>query len=133
MANNQINLQIITPTRVVFDEWVDSVVLRTNEGDMGVWYDHEPVVALLAYGILRYKKDNKDHKATIMSGFAEVTEDKVVIMTDSSELEHEVDVERARAAKARAEGRLSKEEFDTKRAQIALRKALVRLNAGEGK
>ncbi|MGL4798016.1 MAG: F0F1 ATP synthase subunit epsilon [Cellulosilyticaceae bacterium] len=133
MANNKINLQIITPSRLVFDEMVDTVTLRTLEGDMGVWYDHEPVVTLLSYGVLKYKADGKVNKATIMSGFAEVTEDKVVILTDSSELEHEIDVERAKAAKSRAEGRTSSSDVDVIRAQVALRKALIRLQVAEGK
>ncbi len=127
MANNKINLQIITPTRLVLDEMVDTVVLRTQEGDMGVWYDHEPVVALLSYGPLNYKIDNKKYHATVMSGFAEVTEDKVVILTDSSELAEEIDLGRAEDAKQRAEGRVSVSDMDTVRAQIALRKALVRI------
>ncbi|MGL5676763.1 MAG: F0F1 ATP synthase subunit epsilon [Cellulosilyticaceae bacterium] len=133
MANNKINLQIITPSRLVFDEMVDTVTLRTLEGDMGVWYDHEPVVTLLSYGVLKYKADGKVNKATIMSGFAEVTEDKVVILADSSELEHEIDVERAKAAKSRAEGRTSSSDVDVIRAQVALRKALIRLQVAEGK
>ena len=100
---------------------------------MGVWYDHEPVVTLLSYGPLSYKKEGKVTKATIMSGFAEVTEDRVTILTDSSELAHEIDVERAKEAKVRAEGRLSSNEVDFVRAKVALRKALVRIDVGSKK
>lgn len=133
MANNKINLQIITPTRLVLDEMVDSVVLRTETGDMGVLYDHEPVVTLLSYGILKYKVEGKTHRATMMSGFAEVTEDRVVVLTDSSELEHEVDIERAKAAKERAEARLSGKDHDMDRAQVALKKAVTRMKLGSAK
>lgn len=128
MAENKLSLQIITPTRAVLNIKVDSVVLRTLEGDMGVYYDHEPVVTLLTYGILRYKVDGKVHKVTTMGGFAEVTEDKVVVLTDASELEEEINFERAKAAQKRAEGRLSNHDFDVRRAEIALRKSLVRLD-----
>lgn len=128
MAENKLSLQIITPTRAVLNTQVDSVILRTLEGDMGVYYDHEPVVTLLNYGILRYKVDGKVYKATTMSGFAEVTEDRVVVMTDAAELENEIDFERAEKAKQRAEGRLSGNDYDVARAEIALRKSLVRLN-----
>lgn len=128
MAENKLSLQIITPTRAVLNTQVDSVILRTLEGDMGVYYDHEPVVTLLNYGILRYKVDGKVYKATTMSGFAEVTEDRVVVMTDAAELESEIDFERAEKAKQRAEGRLSGNDYDVARAEIALRKSLVRLN-----
>ena len=128
MAKNKLHLQIITPTRLVFDQEVDSVVLRTTEGDMGVYYDHEPVVTLLNYGVLRYKLDGKTYNVTTMSGFAEVMEEKVVVLTDAAELENEIDFERAQAAKERAEQRVSNTDFDIARAQIALRKALVRLS-----
>ena len=118
MAKNKLRLQIITPTRSVLDSEVDSVVLRTAEGDMGVYYDHEPVVTLLSYGVLRYKVEGKTYNVTTMSGFAEVT----------AELENEIDFSRAQAAKERAEGRVSNADYDVARAQVALRKALVRLS-----
>lgn len=133
MANNKINLQIITPTRSVLDEMVDSVVLRATTGDMGVLYDHEPVVALLGYDVLRYKQDGKEYKVTVMGGFAEVTKDKVTILTDASELADEIDVERAKQAKARAEGYKGKPDMDLLRAEIALKKSLVRIAVSEGK
>ncbi|MEF9959405.1 MAG: F0F1 ATP synthase subunit epsilon [Niameybacter sp.] len=128
MAENKLSLQIITPTRAVLNIQVDNVVLRTLEGDMGVYYDHEPVVTLLGYGVLRYKVGGKLHKVTTMGGFAEITQDRVVVLTDASELEEEIDFERAKAAKERAEGRLGQNDLDISRAQIALHKALVRLD-----
>lgn len=124
---NQIKLEIITPTRRVFDEMVDMVVLKTTEGEMGIMYDHEPVVALLSYGIIRYKKDGEKKEATTMSGFAEVIKDRVTILTDASELEGEVDKERATSAKERAQGHKSSPDSDHNRAEIALQKALIRL------
>jgi F-type H+-transporting ATPase subunit epsilon len=132
MAENKMRLQIITPSRAVLDETVDSVILKTVTGDMGVLYDHEPVVSLLTYGVLRYKQDGIEKKATIMSGFAEITKDKVMILTDSSELQNEIDVPRAEASKQRAESRMNKQEFDRQRAEIALKKALIRINLASG-
>lgn len=131
MAKNKINLQIITPTRLVLDEMIDSVVLRTTEGDMGVLYDHEPVVTLLSYGILKYKEEGKVNEVTVMGGFAEITKDRVTILTDASELANEIDIERAKAAKERAEGYLGKDQYDSVRAEIALRKSLVRMKLAE--
>lgn len=131
MAKNKINLQIITPTRKVLDEVIDSVILRTQEGEMAVLYDHEPVVTLLAHAPLAYRQEDGVKKATVMGGFAEVTEDKVVILTDASELLEEIDIDRARAAHERATKRLSKNDIDVKRAEIALRKALIRIKLVE--
>lgn len=128
MGKNKLRLQIITPLKKVFDEDVDSVILRTTEGEMGVLYDHEPVVALLAYNTIRYTQEDISKRATTMGGFAEITSDKVVILTDASEFEEEIDVERAKSAKERAEARLSETDVDRTRAEIALKKAIARLN-----
>ncbi|OON97764.1 MAG: ATP synthase F1 subunit epsilon [Epulopiscium sp. Nele67-Bin005] len=130
---NQMKLQIITPTRTVLDETVDSVVLKTSEGEVGVLYDHEPVVAILTYGLVRYKVNGQKKVATTMGGFAEVTKDRVVILTDASELEGEIDVDRAKKAKERAEANKTKDGFDHKRAEVALKKSLVRIKMGGGK
>lgn len=131
MAKNKINLQIITPTRLVLDKMVDSAVLRTTEGEMGILYDHEPVVTLLSYGVLKYKEEGKLEHATVMGGFAEITKDRVTILTDASELVEEIDVNRAKEAKERAEGYLGKDQYDTLRAEIALRKSLVRIKIAD--
>ena len=128
MAKNTMRLQIITPTRTILDQEVESVVLTTTEGEMGVLYDHEPVVALLAYKRVTYTVEGKKKYATTLGGFAEVTKDKVVILTDASEFAEDIDVERAKKAKERAEKRLTDSTMDHKRAQIALQKAITRIN-----
>ncbi|MHC1749788.1 MAG: F0F1 ATP synthase subunit epsilon [Cellulosilyticaceae bacterium] len=133
MAGNKLNFQIITPTKKVLDEMVDSVILRTLTGEMGVLYDHEPVVTLLDYNAMRYKVEGKSKTVTVMGGFAEITSDKVIVLTDASELLDDIDLERAKKAKERAEGRLSKSEYDQKRAEVALKKSLARINATQSK
>lgn len=132
MADKKINLQIITPSRVLCDEMVDMVIMRASTGDIGILPNHEPVVATLNYGILRYKQDGKEHRATIMSGFTEVEPDKVVILTDAAEWPEEIDLARAEEAKKRALERLkpkAKDQHNSLRAEIALKKALVRIDA----
>lgn len=130
-----IKLQIITPTRTILDEEVESVILSTTEGEMGVYYDHEPVVALLDYKQTSYRQEGKKKFATTLGGFAEVTKDRVVILTDASELQDEIDLERAKRAKERAEKRLTdrSEGIDHLRAEIALKKAIARIRLKEEK
>ncbi|MBU3804923.1 MAG: F0F1 ATP synthase subunit epsilon [Candidatus Cellulosilyticum pullistercoris] len=130
-----IKLQIITPTRTILDEEVESLILSTTEGDMGVFYDHEPVVALLGYKKVTYKQEGKKKYATTLGGFVEVTKDRVTILTDASELQDEIDIERAKRAKERAEKRLADKSdgIDHLRAEIALKKAIARINLKEGK
>ena len=132
---NTIRLQIITPTRTILDEEVDSVILSTTEGEMGVYYDHEPVVALLDYKQTAYRQEGKKKFATTLGGFAEVTKEQVVILTDAAELQDEIDLERARKAKERAEKRLADKGYgiDHLRAEIALKKAIARIKLTEGR
>lgn len=125
---NKMKLQIITPMRTILDEEVDSVILGTTEGQMGVLYDHEPVVTLLGYDKVIYTQDGAKKQATTLGGFAEVTKDKVVILTDASEFADQIDIERAKKAKERAEKRLQDNNMDRARAEIALKKAIARIN-----
>ena len=131
MAEKKLNLKIVTPTRILCDEVVDMVIFRASTGDMGILPNHEPVVATLSYGIMRFKQDGKERKATIMSGFVEVEPNQVTILTDAAEWPEEIDMVRAEEAKKRALGRLEhKKEHNVIRAEIALKKALVRIEAG---
>ena len=127
---NAMKLQIITPMRTILEEEVESVTLYTTEGEMGVLYDHEPVVALLGYKKVTYTQEGKKRQATTLGGFAEVTKDRITILTDASELADDIDVERAKKAKERAEKRLASgdQNIDRLRAEIALKKAIARIN-----
>ena len=127
---NTMKLQIITPMRTILEEEVESVILYTTEGEMGVLYDHEPVVALLGYKKVTYTQEGKKRQATTLGGFAEVTKDRITILTDASELAEDIDVERAKKAKERAEKRLASNDknIDRVRAEIALKKAIARIN-----
>ena len=133
MAKNKMKLQIITPMKTILDEEVDSVILTTTEGEMGVLYDHEPAVVLLDYKTLSYTQEEVKKYATTLGGFAEITKDKVVVLTDASEFADEIDIERAKRAKERAEKRLSDSTMDHLRAEIALKKAIARINLKESK
>lgn len=133
MAKNKMRLQIITPMKKILDEEVDSVILSTTEGEMGILYDHEPVVVLLGYKTLSYTQDEVKKYATTLGGFAEITKDKIVVLTDASEFANEIDLERAKRAKERAEKRLSDSNMDHLRAEIALKKAIARINLKESK
>lgn len=132
---NKIKFQIITPTRTVLDTEVESVILSTTEGQMGVLYDHEPVVALLSYKDVTYTEEGQKKQATTLGGFVEITKDKVTILTDASELQDEIDLERAKKAKERAEKRLAEKDGNTDhlRAEIALKKAIARIGLKEGR
>ena len=66
MAKTKLKLQILTPLKKILDEEVESVILRTTEGEMAVLYDHEPLVALLDYNTIKYTQDGDSKVATTM-------------------------------------------------------------------
>ena len=126
-------LQVIAPDRVFLEEDADMVELTTTEGEIGVLKDHIPLTAIVAPGILRIKKDGQQKEAALLEGFVEILPDKVVILAESCEWPEEIDINRANEAKIRAERRLkgADAEMNEARAELALRRSLVRLALAE--
>ena len=127
MANNFI-LEIVTPARKVISKEVSSVVLPTSNGYMGILVNHAPLISSLGLGILKYKSEGKEEHVAVYEGFMEVSKNKVSIMADDAECAGEIDVERAKRAEESARENLKKrDDVDTLQAEIALRKAIIRL------
>ena len=126
-------LQVIAPDRVFLEEDADMVELTTTEGEIGVLKDHIALTAIVAPGILRIKKDGQQKEAALLEGFVEILPDKVVILAESCEWPEEIDINRANEAKIRAERRLKSAdaEMNEARAELALRRSLVRLALAE--
>jgi F-type H+-transporting ATPase subunit epsilon len=126
-------LQVIAPDRVFLEEDAEMVELTTTEGEIGVLKDHIPLTAIVAPGILRIKKDGQQKEAALHEGFLEILPDKVVILAESCEWPEEIDINRANEAKIRAERRLkgADAEINETRAELALRRSLVRLSLAE--
>jgi len=119
-----------TPNRLVVSEEVDEVVAPGSEGYFGVWAGHAPFLTTLGVGELGYRKGREERILAVNGGFAEVSANKVIILTETAEHPEEIDVSRAREARARAEARLAgktKEDADFTRAQAALSRALTRI------
>ena len=124
-----IDLQIVTPDRLIVQERVDEVEIPGSEGYFGVLPGHTPLLASLAVGELWYRKGQETFYLSLAFGFAEVLPDRVTILARLAERAGDIDVERADAARRRAEERLSHSmsDFDYERARIALTKSLMRL------
>ena len=122
-------LEIVTPERIVYSRDVNMVVVKGVEGELGILPNHIPLVTPLKIAPVRVKFDQGEETIAVHGGFMEVRKDKVVILAEAAELPQEIDVERARAAKQRAEQRLSSgaKDIDMKRAEIALQKAITRM------
>ncbi|MBW7475070.1 F0F1 ATP synthase subunit epsilon [Paenibacillus oenotherae] len=124
-------LEIVTPERKVYAENVNMVIVKGVEGELGILPNHIPLVTPLRIAPVTIKKDRAEQVVAVNGGFIEVRKDKVVILAESAELPADIDVERAQAAKQRAEQRLSgkRDEFDFRRAELSLQRAINRLDA----
>lgn len=124
-----IDLQIVTPERLLVQEQVDEVEIPGSKGYFGVLPGHTPMLASLAVGELWYRKGQEKVYLSIAYGFSEVLPDRVTILARLAERAEDIDIERAESARRRAEERLaqSKSDIDYERARTALAKSLLRL------
>jgi len=131
---NKIQLDVVTPEKMVISEEVDIVVAPGALGEFGVLAGHIPFLSTLKPGEMRFTRDGKVEHMAVGSGFAEVQPEKVTVLADTAELSREIDIDRAKRARERAEERLrqaKKEEVDYHRAEAALQRSLARLRVAE--
>lgn len=133
---DRLTLEIATPARAVVTETVDEVVAPGSEGYFGVLPGHAPFLTTLGIGEVTYRIGHDQFHLAAAGGFAEVRNDKVILLADTAERPEEIDGARAERARERAAQRLSgraQEEVDFTRAAAALARALARLQvAGRG-
>jgi F-type H+-transporting ATPase subunit epsilon len=129
-----IRLELVTPERLLLSEDVDEVVAPGYEGEFGVLPGHTQYLSILNTGVLRYRKGADTRKVAVNGGFAEVTPERVVVMAETAERAEEIDLDRARRARDRAEAALKTAAADDEsyaKAAAALERAIVRISAGE--
>ena len=127
---DRLTVEIATPTRQVVAETVDEIVIPGSEGYFGVLPGHTAFLTTLGIGELMYRIGRDEHYMTVARGFAEVRNDKVIVLADTAERPEEIDRARAERARDRAERRLAgrtDEEVDYVRALEALARALARI------
>ena len=124
-----IDLEIVTPDKLLVREQVDEVEIPGSEGYFGVLPGHTPLLASLAVCELWYRKGQEKTYLSVAFGFAEVLPERVTILAQIAERAEDIDPARAEEARKRAEARLvqPKAEVDYERARAALVKSLTRL------
>ena len=130
----KLELEVVTPDRLVVQEKVDIVMAMGALGEFGILPNHIPFLTTLQPGELRYRKGNQLEYLVVTGGFAEVSNNKVTILGLAAERARDIDVERAKRARERAEKRLAMartEAIDFLRAESALQRSLVRLRIAE--
>ena len=129
--SDKLHLKITTHEKVIFDSYADEITLRGAQGEFGVLPGHIPFMTTLDIGVGKVILDGKEQLITVMGGIFQLKDNEALILTQSAENAQDIDVERANAAKKRAEQRLKEKsaEIDAQRAEIALAKAMARLKA----
>ncbi len=126
----KLHLSVVTPANSPVELDVDYVGAQGLEGDFGVLPGHAPLLSALRVGHLFYKDGAETRYIFVSGGFAEVSDNKVIILAESATRAEDIDRDRAAKAKERAEKRLAsqKPDIDMIRAEAALERAVSRLN-----
>ena len=132
---SSLRLDIVTAERVVYSEDVEVIIAPGVDGQLGILPHHAPLMTILQAGELVVRRGGEEDTLAISGGFLEVRPDRVIILADSAERAEEIDMERAGAAKQRAEERLKERGvapgLDEARCEAALRRAVARLTVAE--
>ena len=133
--DNKIHFKLITHEKIVFEQDIDELYVQSTDGKLGILKDHLPVICALNVGVTKIVTEGKARQIATMGGILQFENNRATILTDNAELDCDIDVARAKAAKERAEARLAEAnaEIDTKRAEAALARALARLQASLNK
>ena len=126
-----LQVDLVSPERILYQGEADMVIARTvGGGDIAFLGGHAPFVGALDVAPVTIRTSSGDEVAAVHGGFVEVSNDRVTILSDVAELADQIDVERAREAKARAEATLQRER--DAECEAAVRRAHVRLQAAGG-
>jgi F-type H+-transporting ATPase subunit epsilon len=128
---DELTLEIVTPERLAFKGVVEEVTIPGTEGEFGVLRGHAPLLSSVDVGELSFTQDHKKTHYAVNTGYAEVTASKVTVLVETAERSDQIDLERARRAKQRAEelmGKLPKEDAEFEKIRLALLRAVTRLN-----
>ena len=138
MAENKLKISIVTPERLVLNEEVDQVNAPGVEGDLGILYDHAPLLTTMRAGRFSYELLGEKGRETInmivSGGYLEVTDNRVIVLAETVEFLDEIDKERAKASLAKAEEALSNtglSDDEFAEAQDRLFRAIARLEPTE--
>jgi F-type H+-transporting ATPase subunit epsilon len=132
LGRTSLQLEIVTPQRLILSDEVTELMAPGSEGYFGVLPGHIPFITTLKIGELTYWKGKDERHLAVIWGYAEVRGDKVIVLAETAERAEEIDTERAEQARQRAERRLHEwgagdETIDFARAQAALQRAITRL------
>lgn len=128
MANNTMKVKILSPDRIFYEGEATFIEFNTTSGIRGIYPMHIPTTLVVIPGVLKIVTADGEKIAALHSGFVEVLQDSITVLAESVEWPDEIDKNRAEEAKTRAERRINDTTQDQSRAELALKRALVRLS-----
>ena len=130
---NTIQLEIVTPTRILDEGQVSYVRCPGVDGSFGVMANHIEGIIVLDIGEVKVRKDSQDEYLSISGGYAEIMEDRLELLVESVEKSSEIDSERAEMSMKRARTRKSEQdpELNEVRIEASLARALNRLRVSK--
>lgn len=131
----KLHLDIVTPRKDFFSDDIDMVIVKGLEGDLAILKNRTPIATPIKICKIRIFKDGIERIATACEGYITYMDNRATIVTESAEWPGDIDVERAKAAKEKAEKLLErkKSDLDITRAESALKRALNRLEVSQYK
>ncbi|MDD2533077.1 MAG: F0F1 ATP synthase subunit epsilon [Eubacteriales bacterium] len=133
-AIKKINLEIVTPYAILFNEAVDMVIMPARDGELGILPGHAVMMAAITSGELRIKRGDDWRLLAVSSGYAEIAQDMAIVIVNAAEWGDEIDVPRAEYAQDRAEKRMTAANtpaMERVHARHALERAKARLKVAE--
>ena len=138
---NKIQLEIVSPQKVVYTTEVDMLIVRSTDGELGILPRHLPLVAGLVPHAMRAIIDGNEQLIAVSGGFIEVQPAKITVLASAAELPIQIDIYRAQKAYERARKRIEAfrakkadaKDIDMYRAEAALNRAKARLQATKTK
>ncbi|WP_193212730.1 ATP synthase F1 subunit epsilon [Luteolibacter marinus] len=120
-----LHLKIVTPEKTIFSDTVGNAYLPGADGELGVLDGHAALVTALQPGELRYEKDGTTTVLAVGSGFAEVTQHQVNVLTDMAMGEDQIDEAKVEEAMKRAEEQLKGISHDHDAEEVAHLQAMI--------
>lgn len=127
-----IKLEIVSPDKVVYENDISMLIVRSTGGELGILPHHAPLVAGLVPHAMRIRlgADRDEQLIAVAGGFMEVTPEKITVLATAAEQPIDIDINRAKARIAAFhQGTAEGKDVDIDRAELALRRSIARLRA----
>ena len=126
-----LHVELVSPERLLYEGESSEVLARTVEGEIGFLPGHIPFVGTLLPGVVQVYTEGGIQRIAVHSGFIELANDHLTLLSDVAELAEDIDVDRARAALDRADAALGADGDDAE-AAAAKARASARILAATG-